>query len=499
MKERTEKDLRDFAIRFDNENDCPFEEPSEFLKKKPECDFVDGCQQLISFGSSVTGTLDAICARKSESDPERAEKIRQLMETAPPANNIGFAKYGTEFKPGWGGYDGGVECSVFGQWRDSAFVLLSSVLNSARQACDDGDELGSYIEFGGFVWKVWPKGANAGYFKYKWVMESHGIKVYIHSNPLGSIPPVRVRFGFECLARTDLFKAYETLKRAFISEGFQWVRETLSRVDMQVLLPCPIDDFIQAMRGPRVVTVCRGDYQLNANFNTNRIETVTVRSVNIELCIYDKKAQVDQADYVYQGTFQRFILNGETMPDELTRIEFRLKRGALRRYGIDTFEDLKSAQSALPQVVGRDWFRILERDKVRGHENEIKNAPIWDWTLRAFKFYFSGGGVSPDVLRNSRPCPVKLDVKRLMKQAAGLFSSAMAVCSDRVSDLKPIVDFAKQFICDFGEEIFHKIAEKKVKNEVTRGFTPSGHRENDCLDEIQISWVPLTSQIVPLY
>lgn len=499
MKERTETQLREYARRFDIENDSPFEEPSEFLKKKPDCDFVGDCQQLINFGSSVSDALDAICARKCASDPKRAEKMFELMKAAPPADNIGFAKYGTDFKTGWGGYDGGAECSVFGEWRKSAFERLTMVLNEARQACDDGDDLRSYIEFGGFVWKVWAKGASAGYFKYKWVLESHGIKVYIHSNPVGVIPPVRVRFGFECLVRTNLFTAYETLKSVFKSEGFEWISETVSRVDMQVLLPCPIEDFIQAMQGKRVVTVCRGVYQLNANFNTNKIETVTIRSENLELCIYDKKAQIEQADLVTQGTFQRFILNGESMPDELTRVEFRFKRGILRRYGINTFEQLKQAENALPQVVGRDWFRILERDKVRGHENEIKNSPVWDWTLKAFKYYFSGSQVKPDRIRNYRPRPVKLDVSRLLKQAAGLWSSAMAVCSERVVDLKPIVDFAKQFVADFGEEIFHKIAEKKVKNEVTRGFSVSGGRENDCLDEIYTSWVPLSFQKIPLY
>ncbi len=100
-----------------------------------------------------------------------------------------------------------------------------------------------------------------------------------------------------------------------------------------------------------------------------RIETVTLRSQNAELCIYDKRAQVYQSDQLYFLTFHEYVMRDSKMPEHLTRVEFRFRREMLARYGIDTFQQLRESQEALPQVFGRDWFRILERDKVRGYEN----------------------------------------------------------------------------------------------------------------------------------
>ena len=87
-------------------------------------------------------------------------------------------------------------------------------------------------------------------------------------------------------------------------------------------------------------------------------------------------------------------------------MEFRFRHRMLERYGITTFKDLKNSQAALPKVFGRDWFRILERDKVRDNENEI-----------------------PDDLRQTPKIQRVTQVDRLVKQAAGLLSAAAScVC-----------------------------------------------------------------------
>lgn len=411
---------------------------------------------------------------------------------------------GEKYNPTWGGYDGGVEASIQGEWRENAFECLQAELNRCKQRADNGDFDGSFLELGSFVWQVRPTGAGVGVVKYKWVLEGHGIKLYIHSNPKGNIAPVRVRFGFECLARTNLFVAVETLRKELSIAGFDWYSETLSRVDMQVLLDVDIYAFLDAMQGKRIVTHCRGKCDLVSDCSTMRIQTVTFRSKNMELCIYDKKAQVKDSDSIYFMTFYRWILRGE-MPENLTRVEFRFRREMLRRYGVNTFEDLRASQRAMVQVAGRDWFRILDRDKVRGSENEIANAPIWEKTLKAFDFYFGyideekSKKRSRAELKAFKPEKSAPNVERLLKQAVGCFASVASLSLEKVLDCEQIIQFCTQKLEDFSSVLFDKVTQHQVQNDVVRDFracSPENSVYNksfyDCMMELILARVPIT-------
>jgi len=491
--ERSAERIRKYAEIYDIENDFPFVfPPNENTLKAHSADFMDDAQGVLDFGESKARS--AGLTRGSDQTADAPETLlEKFLMRVPPADNMGLARYETPDHPrNWGGYDGGVEAGIDGEWDQNHFFWLCEALDVCRQFADDGNIERSFLEFGGFVWKVSAKGAASGFHKYKYVLESHGVKLYIHSNPKGNIVPVRVRFGFECLARTNLFEAVKTLRNALSEIGFTWGRETLSRVDMQVLLPVDIYEFADAMKGKKVVTQCRGKCEITSDCHTMRIQTITLRSENAEVCIYDKLAQVDESDDVYFMTFYRWVLNYKK-PEFLTRVEFRFRRPMLRRYGITTFEDLRLSQRSLPQVFGRDWFRILEREKVRGSENVIKNAPIWDRTLRAFEFYFgheNGGGRSREELREYRPPKSSPGVERLVKQAVGCLASALAVTKEKALDAVEAVEKAAEVLKDYGEELLGKMTVKQIQNEVVRAFTPDNRRRYDCLSEIRLAMVP---------
>jgi len=488
---RTENDLQKYSEIYDFENDSPFSIPDENVIVPHHAEFLDEVQFELNLDSQADSDAGADCA-SNRAEAERLTAGEKFFLNVPP--NRGIVKYdGEEFHENWGGYDGGVEASIMGEWTENSFTGFSAMLNTCKQCADNNDLEGSLCEFGGFVWKVSDKGANCGFFKYKWVLESHGVKLYVHGNPKKKIPPVRVRFGFECLARTNLFEAAQTLKHALEDAGFRWENEVLSRVDMQVLLPIDIYDFHKAMKGKRVVTKCRGKWEMVCDCQTMRLQTMTLRSGNAEICIYDKLAQVATADFVYYTTFHRWILNYER-PEFLTRVEFRFRRPMLRRYGITTFEDLRRSQEALPQVFGQEWFRILERDKVRGSENVIKNAPIWEKTLKAFRFYFSRDDVgqrSREELREYKPPRTSPDTEQLVKQAVGCLASALAITQKAVLDGAEAVQNGVEVLKKNAGELYFKITSKQIQNEVVRAFTPDNCRAFDCMDEIRQALTPL--------
>lgn len=494
---RTTSDLMSYAEIYARENDNPFRIPDEFdLDFVPDTSFVDEVAELLNCrtagGCECAGER---VAPPTDGEEEKENSKKNETKTAvAPADNMGLVGY--RFPRNWGGYDGGCEANFSGEWNDM-YADLCRRLDVAKQAADDGNEADSYIQFGGFIWRVSAKGAGVGWAKYKWVMESHGVKLYIHSNPKGSIPPIRVRFGFECLVKTYLFKAVETLKEALLIGGFRVKDETISRVDMQVLLPVDVSDFFRAMSGERIITRCRGVFQTNSNLKTRRMETITIRSKNAELCIYDKRAEIEQkADSVYYQTFSKYVL-GEVMaelPEKLTRVEFRFRTDFLRRYGVRTFEDLENSAWALLDIASSDWFRILSRDKVRGSENEIPDHELWATVRKAFWYYFAVTKKetrTKQELKDFKSIKEPMSVSRLVSQGLGCISSAAAVALETVRDIEPVKEYVKNLLDKFSESILEKISLKQIKNEITRGFNVENLPFYDGLRTIQETLSPV--------
>ncbi|MDO4569751.1 MAG: hypothetical protein Q4D38_05160 [Planctomycetia bacterium] len=469
-------EVSDVVKRYDIENESPFV-ISEFCHSRTKTSFIGECQMLIDW-DNLRPSNGCGCAERRAAPSEVAESCE--CDILPPASNTGLVKY--QYPTNWGGYDGGVEASIYGKWSDN-FSFFCSQLDRCKKAADEKKLDESFVEFGGFLWLVKPTGAGSGFFKYKYVLESHGIKLYIHSSPRDGVIPVRVRFGFECLARTNLFDAVSCLRACLEDVGFFWDGEVLSRVDMQVLLPVDISEFLDAMKGNRVVTRCRGQFELHSSLSTWKVETVTFRSSSCELCIYDKRAHLIQSDAVYCDTFYRYVLHSSEMPESLTRVEFRFRREALKRYGINTFDQLRRCQVALPQLAGTDWFRILERDKVRGSEKEIPIAPIWKRTLDAFAHYFRevetsvdcDSGTDVDTLRTFRPVKDSVPaVRRLVLQAVGCLCSAASVSLEKVLDSSDVIRFCNSVLLDFGERLYYSTVQKQIINAVVHGFSPVG-------------------------
>ena len=76
---------------------------------------------------------------------------------------------------------------------------------------------------------------------------------YIHANPKGPIQPVRLRYGFEALASRDLFNVHANMLDWLKEIGFTVQKETVSRVDLQVMLFRAIAELITPIFANRSV------------------------------------------------------------------------------------------------------------------------------------------------------------------------------------------------------------------------------------------------------
>ena len=110
-------------------------------------------------------------------------------------------------------------------------------------------------------------------------------------------------------------------------------------------------------------------------------------SSSVQLCFYDKRLEVEKAvrDHEEIDFDFEWFESGKPM----TCVEFRLFSGALRGFGVKTEHDLYGRMEAIIDMLTHDWFRILERPKVRGTENRAAIHPLWE---RVRKLMIAGKG-----------------------------------------------------------------------------------------------------------
>lgn len=354
-----------------------------------------------------------------------------------------------------GGFDGGIEIGWYGDFVPTVFDKLCKRLDLAKQRADIGDLLHSYVRIGSYTVKVAPMGILQGRIKYKYVIEYHGVKIYIHGNPEGNIQPVRCRIGALSLLRKHYVVVYKTIINILHDMGFCPVRELVSRADLQVMLSgVRVADVAEAMSDGRTVTLARGKCSYVGNLATGDLESITVRSSTAELCVYDKIAEVlhnKQPGYL-ESFISRYYPDG--LPSVLTRFEYRLSGEALRSFGVYSFCDLVQHSRGLVKYYTDVWFRLTQRRKVRGMGTRQRISGLWSSVQRAFGLVFAQIGfmsVTKVARVASRP-----HVGRLVRVALGCMARAVALSADTLAAalmdnfviFKSLIASESDYFCD---------------------------------------------------
>lgn len=323
---------------------------------------------------------------------------------------------------------------LYGYWRAPHLLAL---LEEAKNNCSDCIKLAGY-EFG-----LSSCGLRDGIY-YPFVLEFHGVKILILPDASGSIAPVRVHVPglvlLQCDWRAVVADVLDVLERL----GFAYERSTVSRCDIQVTLRMAFGDLSSDMLASRrVVTDCRGDLVHYRNLTTGDATTVWYRSNTIQLCAYDKTGELHsgKAGTDYYNIWCRLF--GDS-PEPLSRVEFRLRSDALRRWGVTSLEDLDEMLPAVAHRLTSVWFRVLKCSKVRGHEREAALSPIWSKVRSAFLKIYDGTIKTIVPVRRHRAA----DPIQLIQQARGCMAAAVPFLARSPSqeDLKDAFDDVTRLI-----------------------------------------------------
>jgi hypothetical protein len=272
-----------------------------------------------------------------------------------------------------------------------------------------------------------------------------------------------------------------------------------SRADLQVLVECDISELIL----PVFSNCCVKRASKFSYYGDHRkpISSFTLGS-KIQLCIYDKiKELLDTCDEVKLNLLVNECLGGE-FPEQLTRVEFRLRRDALKDFGIDTMLDLLQRERALVEYLTFDWFRLLENEKVKGNETRQKLHSVWQQVIDLFKQYFPGveGYRKPLDKRDRRQ--LRCTGESLIKQAVGCMATVAAVAKGAFENEKAAFSYCFDLFSRHMSRLFFRSLERVKELAIVRGVecpdapdwrrdprqACAAHAEADAVHSFRVLW-----------
>ena len=344
-----------------------------------------------------------------------------------------------------GGFDGGAKNCFFGTWNEEAFTTLIGACESgktsalrARQCNPDAELKGEIITLAGRDVSVYPSGSRIGVY-YEYHIEFEGFGVFIHKDktPKNNNPQIWVDYRAESILKYGSVYRAQTVLLDFLSAlsftKFEERGERVSRLDIQVMIDVPVRAFVNLYLADHDVSKGR-DFKINGKKKRwgKLIETFeTGNKSRVQLCFYDKRAEIvkkynAETALKYEMTKDNIGADLWQSDHPITRIEFRLGREALKALGVESLEDFRVRELGIIQFLTHNWFRLLEKPKVRGTEDTAAIHPLWVRVQKLFKQYFSCADIPPEQVQWEKPTRLSTDTETLRKQGAGCFAGAAA-------------------------------------------------------------------------
>ena len=192
---------------------------------------------------------------------------------------------------------------------------------------------------------------------YPFVIENGDFKI-----ELGEFnkPNFFVTFSSQALWRESAFFLHEKFMKWASSIGFSpYNQEGLSRVDLCFDYNLPLIDFDE----DSFVSSSSKDSQ---NREDRRVQTFTFGKGDIVLRVYDKVAEIKQ-----KSNKVWFYLLWE-QDENVWRIEWQVRKDALRQFGIVTFDDLKSRQGDLLRYLAGEHDKLT----IPIHDSNASRWPL---------------------------------------------------------------------------------------------------------------------------
>lgn len=280
------------------------------------------------------------------------------------------------------------------------------------------------------------KGGKGQYYAFKLQYKGIAISIADKQQAPKNTPNVTMRATGELCLLQGAKQSFEIGRALIEATGGEIISDKLSRVDMCLDLPeIPIDGFLGAYVND--CYICRAN--THKSIYSNGV-TIGFGSAPLSLRIYDKLAEVKlKANPTKRLAMKEYRWNGKE-PGKATRIEFELRREALKKRGIDSVSDYFQKRAALTEYLTSKWFRLTETPVNRKGNNQSKKKTSFLWERVRKGFVEWAGNSGKETLEPLRK--ENADVSKMVKQAFGVLKSAANHRGISISDFQEFLNFA---------------------------------------------------------
>lgn len=288
-------------------------------------------------------------------------------------------------------------------------------LKAAKEKIQEGPDGSALWKFGEtnlFAWEL----SRVGVKLFPYILRSGDITFALSSRSTDSrIPNAQLSIG-SLSSNNNPLQLLDTIKKWMQLYGMEIKKETVARADIFVDLECDIAK-LHLVSQSRMVT--RAEKVANF-FSNRRLSGVQVGTSSIVLRIYDKLLEMQEKRATAKQEF--FFTTWGKIPEHVTRVEFQLRRDALREFFLESCT-LAELHAKLPETwkyLSEEWFRQTARAVDRENRNQSREttSDFWRCVQAAF-----------DVVEKALDRTKKLKVfnlRALIEQAGGIMATIAA-------------------------------------------------------------------------
>ena len=315
-----------------------------------------------------------------------------------------------------------LEWCCYGSWDSHMFERLREGLDAAQRSAQVASEE-TVIDLGGEAVAVRSSGVRRGLYC-KWAFTWEGIEFAVMDRKDQSEHVFNVHVIAHSLPCMEAGQGvYSRVCRFLESLGFTQSRTVVSRVDLACdLVGVSPAVFAAAFTAGAVVRRARHSALF---FDGLRSTGLTIGKSTVMLRVYDKLLESRQSgDEAKFAVLVEKRWGGESQPEGgATRVEFQLKREALRAMSFDDVPNLLGNLHEVCRWLTEDWVRFTDGVSSRTHTERCESSALWSQVQAALQAAFRHGHEVPIIWRRR----LRVIPGKLVRQAAGCLSSAFAL------------------------------------------------------------------------
>ncbi len=331
-----------------------------------------------------------------------------------------------------------------------------------------------FMEFGGQLWRMMRSGKGSGddnrnsYYRYH--LKSGDVDIFLRRDKHESVSNMWLEIGSVSLCRCGgLRNALDEIYAVFKAQGITVLKEILSRVDVYADYDsCKIHEFCDRMFNGSYITRARhihyfGEDALDFSLHLDgRKYTGFSIGTQIHLRCYDKREEMKNDPIKWAVFAEKY----DGIPDDLTRVEFQLRRKGLKDIQVmaddgaepGRIEDVDSylkVRNNLWRYLACEWFRFTEKPVDRKNKNNSK-AKTWStWEM----VQNSVSSACESAKRTRRA--VQVNPEHMKKMALGVvMGAAMLERPGEIASAGDLVRYFRDVIIEGGRDYFLEVKEK---------------------------------------